>query len=66
MTELISFEYLQYLEKYVYVKYEITEKKQVVPVIGAREFIWGKWSWSDSSVGPWEEFRSMVFGGFNP
>jgi hypothetical protein len=66
MTEIITYEYLPYIEQVVYVKYEVIEKNQVIPIIGERKCLWGKWSWSNASIGPWEEFRSMLFGGFNP
>ena len=63
--EIITYEYLPYIEQVTYVKYEIIYDKQVVDGFAKREYVWGKWSYSSSSSGPWTEFRYQLFAGMN-
>lgn len=65
MTEIITYDYLPYIEQFAYIKYEAIVDKQVVDGISNREYVWGKWSWANASSGPWVEFRYMLFGAIN-
>lgn len=62
---IITYEYLPYIDQTVYIKYETIYDKQIVDGFSLREYVWGKWSHSTSSSGPWIEFRTMLFGGMN-
>jgi hypothetical protein len=59
---MVSFEYLPYLGRSVYIKYEVIQDYQKIESTQDRLMIWGRYSWSDSSSGPWEIFRWIPFG----
>ena len=59
---MIEYKYLPYLGRSVYVQYEVVTDYQKIESTRDRKMVWGKWSWSDSSSGPWTVFRWMGFG----
>ena len=59
---MVTFEYLPYLGRSVYIWQEVVEEYQKIESAQDRLMIWWKFSWSDSNTGPWEVFRWVPFG----
>ena len=55
-------EYLPYVGRVVWIKYETVELEQKVESSVSRLMVWGVYSWSDAVGGPFEEFRWQPFG----
>lgn len=59
--EIISFEYIPLLERSAFLRYRVIDEIQ--DYLGeTRRLVWGDWSWSEFSVGPWEPLRTQAFG----
>lgn len=59
---MITYEYIPYLERSVWVQYERVIEYQRIESSAPRMMVWGKYSWSDSPSGPWTPFRWIPFG----